>query len=641
MASIDDIQTTREIATLRHGIPTPPTELERIRSLTTPQTALYESKTRQLLNQLNAIKSLETWATHNTKKANQELCEPAADGAAPQNKSADPLPVAVRLGKRERLLSLTFTSTVKLLGDDTVTFNDMYWDRLATFMDAWERNNSVWFHNLPMRNLSTTLIAIKKYKSQDSDSGIPYICIRGLTEEKEIAAFYAVLTQKHVQFYYDPLRICFDRSNIQNASNEKLFVTPGPVDWTTCGAIAVMQTGEEVHYSTVGGLLEIDGKGFLMTANHEKAYQKPNEPTRVSQFNSKITSCEDSSPLVVDCWSSNSSSGPQTDSPPPRPLKPLHKQLKTSFWGPQPEIVGQYWRAYVGKCPEYMVPNAFLLPSYPGNNVISAKDSLISPDLRFVSSIGTGIEGTSNQSKEVVILAARTGTCFGTLSPNISFLNLRSLPWTRVWTMRTKSEPRKSPQETIELDMLIVSGLEKGDSGAWVIEKQGNSLLGHVIAVSGPISYVVPISETLNEMRNILGPNTLITLPSPFQHLVELACYTYKNSKDVEATERALRLAQRAVSEDALDIRPPSPYPGILAHLLSSRRDYLIFARLLCIVGTEWQALIDRRSWYKAMYEFSLSQKEFDYHSEWDEFDLWYRFNNALAARIHIHGEPD
>ncbi|KAL5392886.1 hypothetical protein DPSP01_000581 [Paraphaeosphaeria sporulosa] len=145
--------------------------------------------------------------------------------------------------------------------------------------------------------------------------------------------------------------------------------------------------------------------------------------------------------------------------------------------------------------------------------------------------------------------------------------------------------------------------LQQGDSGAWVIRRTDNSLLGHIIAISGLLGYVIPISQTLDDMETAIGSNIVVQMPSPFQHLAELAKRTYKSAHDVETKDKALRIAHRAIQEDVMGMSLPSQFK-FLTCTIKSGWDSLLLAELLCIVGADWQEMLDEHNWNTAERQF-------------------------------------
>lgn len=410
----------RNVSTQRHenienGIPSPPTSL------------VF----------LHAAKETQTRARPATPKSQSSGVAPAAGHLdASATKQNGKVAVAIKQSKRERLMRWTWASTLNLVACEDATFEEGHWRKLKDFMDFWDRNNNTtWFRGLPSRNLAATLVSLVA-KSGASGEHTPYICIQGLRNEKEIATFHAILSQKPIRAQYKPLRICFDRSLISvTSSNEEFYTEVDPSDWSLCGKLIRVNEDGQRTYCTIGGVLEINRGLHIITSSHPIDWGESTSDQSVSSPSSPQSTIPSTSPdtiedlsdtdiepaLIVDEWRtprdvSNLQLAPQSS---PRPRRKLTEfALKLGM----PHLCGVGWCLFPLEQVQFLLPNA-----------MEDQNGILSRRVYF-----TNLEINVTR-KEVNILGGRSGVCVGILSQNPSFLKLSTEVWTRVYTVRLLS----------------------------------------------------------------------------------------------------------------------------------------------------------------------------------------------------------
>ena len=139
------------------------------------------------------------------------------------------LSVTVVPSKRERLKRLAFASELQKVAaaDRNAKFDRCDEKRLAVFEQYLANNDRELFRGFPAnRRLDVSLVSIgERHDSTTTTTTTTttpetYICIHGLRNEAEIVKCHAVLSQKLVRDMYNPLRLCYDRSQIMAADDD-------------------------------------------------------------------------------------------------------------------------------------------------------------------------------------------------------------------------------------------------------------------------------------------------------------------------------------------------------------------------------------------------------------------------------------
>ncbi|KAI4209118.1 MAG: hypothetical protein LQ351_007924 [Letrouitia transgressa] len=119
-------------------------------------------------------------------------------------------------------------------------------------------------------------------------------------------------------------------------------------------------------------------------------------------------------------------------------------------------------------------------------------------------------------SRRVVALGGVSGLKFGILSESPSFY--MSAPATKFAQMYTLTLTAGSSEADFESanqgDANILTALETGDCGSWIVDEATNEVYGHVVAsdVFGEV-YVAPLKETLKQIEEVLGADS-VSLPT-------------------------------------------------------------------------------------------------------------------------------
>jgi hypothetical protein len=107
----------------------------------------------------------------------------------------------------------------------------------------------------------------------EPDEHVECICIQGFDwTQHDLYDFHSVISQEKFQHLYRPWRLCYDTRVSSLAgpmeSSSSYEISPACVD-TMCGsALRITHSGKST-ISTIGGLLEVDGKMYAMTASRD------------------------------------------------------------------------------------------------------------------------------------------------------------------------------------------------------------------------------------------------------------------------------------------------------------------------------------------------------------------------------------
>ncbi|KAK7946844.1 uncharacterized protein PG986_011165 [Apiospora aurea] len=94
----------------------------------------------------------------------------------------------------------------------------------------------------------------------------------------------------------------------------------------------------------------------------------------------------------------------------------------------------------------------------------------------------------------------------GMLSCNSSFLVRENAVSQEVWTVRLPNE----------------ESLNLGDSGSWVVKESNNILIGSVTATSSGFAYIAPFSDFMQQARQHIWHDAMISIPLPFATFLDL-----------------------------------------------------------------------------------------------------------------------
>jgi hypothetical protein len=123
----------------------------------------------------------------------------------------------------------------------------------------------------------------KRTESTDNpDTLVPYIRIRGLTTHRDIKAMNVVLSKSKVRsLYHPPIRICYELFNVDASSSFSAVSTLYAPSKTLCGTLSVIEQEKIQRTVTIGGLIKVADRLYAITASHTVSHISE-EPSRTS-----------------------------------------------------------------------------------------------------------------------------------------------------------------------------------------------------------------------------------------------------------------------------------------------------------------------------------------------------------------------
>ncbi|KAI1393366.1 uncharacterized protein F4822DRAFT_9683 [Hypoxylon trugodes] len=192
--------------------------------------------------------------------------------------------VQVPLSKLERARKLTF-ATSDTFTAEKIEANSDEKERLREFMNFLtpsKNQHALFKRQLPL--FAVTLVSINtRHASRHvlpPGTARTYICIHGSLSDADVSEVHAVLSTKKNRQRYSPWRLCFNQITITPAaassSSEDGYYRANINSkiQTLCGAQLQIIEPQLSWLSTIGGLVEIDGRYFAITTSH-----KPGKPS--------------------------------------------------------------------------------------------------------------------------------------------------------------------------------------------------------------------------------------------------------------------------------------------------------------------------------------------------------------------------
>ncbi|KAK3390166.1 hypothetical protein B0H63DRAFT_464874 [Podospora didyma] len=365
-----------------------------------------------------------------------------------------------------------------------------------------------------------------------------YICIahKSFTNPSTIKTFHLVFwsTEARRYCFKDPrLEICY--KSLHGFASPGSSIAPAirqnyPTTYTLCGSLASDGTGSRQQNFTIGGVLEVEGELFALTAWHNREApetEKDLHPQPIEELIGRMIDenklAEDLEPPVIGV-PFDSESEQEVSEVVPR--GGTNDELVVGGTGSRGlgDVfeTGSEWALIRIIDPLMKLPNCVELQSD-----VAADSSKIATARRYY--LYDYAATTDRVSESTVhILAGASGTIEGMISRKTSPMILDSGELIDVWTVILSHGQGR---------------LRQGDSGSWVIEAQSGVVFGHVIAGTDDTAYVLPLSFVIASVRSHAQ------LPSPFQCLAEL-CTTCRAT---DQASRAEQYADEAMQDDVLD----------------------------------------------------------------------------------------
>jgi len=116
----------------------------------------------------------------------------------------------------------------------------------------------------PSRTIEFSLVAVTSSKVEEER---PWLCVHGLQTKQDITYFHLRLSTKLARATYHPLKLCYDQSLIRRGAAMGNLVLEGS-GRTLCGRSILHGSDGQTWYSTLGGVLQANGRFFAITTSH-------------------------------------------------------------------------------------------------------------------------------------------------------------------------------------------------------------------------------------------------------------------------------------------------------------------------------------------------------------------------------------
>jgi len=175
-----------------------------------------------------------------------------------------------RLTPMERLRSFTTASSIYLKADPNAEFGPDVKESIKRFAGFLHGNWIELFQGRRLPEIVLVPVAVSDGCDPPKVSGA-YICVKGLRSDEEILLVHLALSQKAVRRHYAPLKLCYDRSHVSFAAEEtspsRVRISGPPRGHQTlCGRMLYTERGGSTWITTIGGLITVGSRHFLMTS---------------------------------------------------------------------------------------------------------------------------------------------------------------------------------------------------------------------------------------------------------------------------------------------------------------------------------------------------------------------------------------
>ncbi|KAI8629054.1 hypothetical protein F5Y19DRAFT_433818 [Xylariaceae sp. FL1651] len=452
-----------------------------------------------------------------------------------------------------RKIKIASPETIKI--EDAV-FSAVYREKLRKFsgiLGSKKDQIELFGKELPL--CRAFLVQVTEEKARPA----AYICIQGLKNAADITRIHSAMSHKRYKALYDPLRLCYETSDIshignpesaetpQSSSHNKLRIRasfpsgslspiPKPEEFsvfglslqpdsdkqtfyeylpivnerTYCGALSRTFVNGKTYLSTFGGLVEVDGMTCLMTCQHNSSEPSNSITPSLSDTlveNDVLSTVE--GPLVF--CSGDLCDGPTgLDQANQFNVETRHVALDTSRESDWKILrVGGAIRKGREWC---LVPveDQFILPNFVERPNSKKGKGTDEPEILYLDQIAEPEPGHATY-----IPRARYS---GVVSTNTSFIFGGGTDGVlEVWSVIIDGE----------------QGLQKGDSGSWVLDTSDPlqyKVIGSVIAISDGIAHFVRLQDQFFEMTGDAIGSSRASIAPAFRALVQCAHMAYKRN---------------------------------------------------------------------------------------------------------------
>ncbi|KAF5260796.1 hypothetical protein FOXYS1_8544, partial [Fusarium oxysporum] len=392
---------------------------------------------------------------------------------------------------------------------------------------------------MPQRALAS------KMGRESQDLPVPFIQFTGLYNEGEVMFLHAALFRIR---YRPPMPVCYVVQQIgfladEGVEVETLNANPG----TLCGALVAIGTGNNRRISTIGGVIESSDEYLALTTSH-RSNDTVDASSRIKSFFSMLDVKLDEDeygddippPLVVDTVSAHQ-----------RPTEQLLNDKAAastasdrSDAGPLGKVlhIGTDWSLL--RLADQLVP-----PNCIDERLVTLGEQPLEDILNDVVFLSRA--ASEPEACEVLVCGGRGGLNKLDLTKTPVDLMLPSGVWIRPW--KAKHKPA------------LGCKLQRGDSGAWVVNINNRTAYGHIMAVTSDDVLIQPLVDIFQDIQN--QKKLEVKIASPFGQLANLAKHYYFSDEH----HLAVSLARKAldpvvISQSTEGLQVTAMLQGFMKH---------------------------------------------------------------------------
>ncbi|RKK81334.1 hypothetical protein BFJ71_g15659 [Fusarium oxysporum] len=392
---------------------------------------------------------------------------------------------------------------------------------------------------MPQRALAS------KMGRESQDLPVPFIQFTGLYDEGEVMFLHAALFRVR---YRPPMPVCYVVQQIgfladEGIEVETLNANPG----TLCGALVAIGTGNNRRISTIGGVIESSDEYLALTTSH-RSNDTVDASSRIKSFFSMLDVKLDEDeygddippPLVVDTVSTHQ-----------RPTEQLLDDKAAastasdrSNAGPLGKVlhIGTDWSLL--RLADQLVP-----PNCIDERLVTLGEQPLEDILNDVVFLSRA--ASEPEACEVLVCGGRGGLNKLDLTKRPVDLMLPSGVWIRPW--KAKHKPA------------LGCKLQRGDSGAWVVNINNRTAYGHIMAVTSDDVLIQPLVDIFQDIQN--QKKLEVKIASPFGQLANLAKHYYFSDEH----HLAVSLARKAldpvvISQSTEGLQVTAMLQGFMKH---------------------------------------------------------------------------
>uniref|UniRef100_A0A0D2Y9D4 Uncharacterized protein n=1 Tax=Fusarium oxysporum (strain Fo5176) TaxID=660025 RepID=A0A0D2Y9D4_FUSOF len=312
---------------------------------------------------------------------------------------------------------------------------------------------------------------------------------------------------------------------------ETLNANPG----TLCGALVAIGTGNNRRISTIGGVIESSDEYLALTTSH-RSNDTVDASSRIKSFFSMLDVKLDEDeygddippPLVVDTVSTHQ-----------RPTEQLLDDKAAastasdrSDTGPLGKVlhIGTDWSLL--RLADQLVP-----PNCIDERLVTLGEQPLEDILNDVVFLSRA--ASEPEACEVLVCGGRGGLNKLDLTKRPVDLMLPSGVWIRPW--KAKHKPA------------LGCKLQRGDSGAWVVNINNRTAYGHIMAVTSDDVLIQPLVDIFQDIQN--QKKLDVKIASPFGQLANLAKHYYFSHEH----RLAVSLARKALDPGVISQSTEGP----------------------------------------------------------------------------------